>query len=229
MSNHTLLLPAVMAVAELAGAAMFVTVKDDARRALLSCFGLGFAVFIVVADILPDAVTGNPLEWLVVAAGLVAGAALMLRAGRGGAGVGNAAAIAGMALHNVCEGIVLAAAGPAVSALVFVGAVAHKLPEGMVVFSLADGQSPRRRWALAAAVALLIPVGTAVVVPEGLQQSLLAFAAGIMLVVLSKALMLLVVPGLRGGMDLLPVPRQFTAAGAATAGVVLAGLSCLVV
>lgn len=225
MTTSSLLFPAVMAAAELAGAAIFVATKDNVRRAVLSCFGLGFAICIVLADIVPDATEDYSAGWLFLAAGFLIGVVLMFGAGERRSNVGRAAGLAGMGLHNICEGIVLAAAGPAASALVLVGAVAHKLPEGMVVFSLADRLSIGRRWVVAVLLSLLIPIGTFVAVPEGIQQPVLAFAAGILLVVLAKSLMLFV-----------PVGRQETAlltrralAATTASGAVLAGLTCLVI
>nr|WP_294504437.1 hypothetical protein [uncultured Rhodopila sp.] len=225
MTNSSLLFPAVMAAAELAGAGIFVATKDNVRRAVLSCFGLGFATCIVLADIVPDAIEDYSTGWLFLAAGFVAGVALMFGAGERRSGVGRAAAIAGMGLHNICEGIVMAAAGPAASAFVLAGAVAHKLPEGMVVFSLADRLSVARRWVVAVVLSLLIPIGTLVAVPAGIQQPVLAFAAGILLVVLTKSLMLFAPIGRREAVLL----TGRTLAATTASGAVLAGLTCLVV
>jgi hypothetical protein len=145
---------------------------------------------IVVADIVPDATADYSLGWLFLAAGFVIGVALMAGAGERRTKIGSAAAIAGMGLHNICEGIVMAAAGPAASLLVLAGAVAHKLPEGMVVFSRADRLSIGRRWAVAVLLSLLIPIGTIVALPESIQQPGMGFAAGVLVVILAKSLML---------------------------------------
>ena len=225
MIHGSLLFAAVMAAAELAGAAIFVATTDGLRRATLSCFGLGFALCIVLADIIPDATEDYSLGWLALAAGFLAGVVLMFRAGARGSGAGTAAALGGMGLHNICEGIVLAAAAPAASALVLIGAIAHKLPEGMVVFSLADRLSIGRRWAVAVLLSLLIPLGTGVVLPENIQKPALAFAAGMMLVVLVKSLMLLAPIGRKQAALL--TGRRLAATTAS--GAALAGLTCLVV
>jgi ZIP family zinc transporter len=153
-----------MAVAELAGAAIFVATEDNVRRAALSCFGLGFAICIVLADIVPDATEDYSPGWLFLAAGFLIGLALMFSAGERRPNAGRAAAIAGMALYNICEGIVIVSAGPAASVLVPIGADAHKLPEGMVVFSLADRLSIGRRWlvavlVLATSLMMFAPIG----------------------------------------------------------------------
>ncbi len=225
MIHGSLLFAAVMAAAELIGAAIFVATADGVRRAALSCFGLGFAICIVLADIIPDATEDYSLGWLALAAGFVAGVVLMFKAGERGSGAGTTAALGGMGLHNICEGIVLATAAPTASVLVLGGAIAHKLPEGMVVFSLADRLSIGRRWAVAGALSLLIPVGTAVVLPENIQKPALAFAAGVMLVVLVKSLMLLAPGGRKHAAVLTGRRLAATTAG----GAVLAGLTCLVV
>ncbi len=225
MTNSPLLFPAVMAVAELAGAAVFVATKDTVRRAALSCFGLGFAVCIVLADIIPDATEDYAAGWLLLAAGAAIGVLLLFSGGQRGSNAGNAAAIAGMGLHNICEGIVMASAGPTASVLVLVGAVAHKLPEGMVVFSLAERLSIGRRWAVAVLLSLLIPIGTMVVVPASVQQPVLAFAAGILFVVLTRSLIMFAPIGRQ---EATLLTRKALAATAAS-GAVLAGLTCLIV
>lgn len=222
MSNNLLMLPAIMAVAELAGTAIFAASSENAaRRVLLTCFGLGFALFMVLADLVPDAVEHNPSGWLLLAAGVAGGTALTFKAGQGRAGAGKAAAIGAMALHNVCEGMMLAAGAPALSGLMALGAVAHKLPEGMVVFSLAERTGNAGRWAIAAASALLIPLGAWLTLPPALAQSLLAFAGGVLFVVLFKAL--LRAAGLR------QAATRGAAAAATAIGAALAGLSTLVV
>lgn len=222
---NPLWLAAIMAAAELAGAAIYASSTDVVRRASLSCFGLGFAICIVLTDIIPDATEDYSIGWLVLALGILVGVALMFKAGERGSNAGRTAAIAGMGLHNICEGIVLAAAGPTASALVLVGAVAHKLPEGMVVFSLADRLSIGRRWIVAAALALLIPVGTAVTLPEDIQKPALAFAAGVLLIVLVRSLMMFATAGRQ---EVALLTRRALAATTA-AGAAVAGLTCLVI
>jgi len=226
MNTETLILTAIMAVAELGGAALFIATKDGVRRAILACFGLGFALCIVIADIIPDATENNPWGWGLIAVGAVLAGALMFKAGQRGSGIGNGAAIAGMGLHNLCEGIVLAASGPLLTPLVFVGAVAHKLPEGMVVFSLADRLSLGARWVLAALLSLLIPLGLMISLPEEIEQGVLPLAAGVLLVVLAKALAL---TALGSNSARAVNPGRRAAAGAAMAGAVVAGLTCLVI
>ncbi len=222
MSNNLLILPAIMAVADLAGTAIFAASGEStARRVLLTYFGLGFALLMVLADLVPDAVEHNPSGWPLLAAGVAVGAALTFKAGHGRGGAGKAAAIGAMALHNLCEGMMLAVGAPALSALMALGAIAHKLPEGMVVFSLAERAGTAGRWAAATASALLIPLGAWVALPPALEQSLLAFAGGVLFVVLFKELVQ--AAGLRQG------ATRGAAAAATAIGAALAGLSTLVV
>ncbi|MDR3518146.1 MAG: hypothetical protein P4M00_20295 [Azospirillaceae bacterium] len=221
----TFTLPVIMALAELVGALLFVALRRGPRQTLLTCFGLGFALCIVIIDVIPDATEDYLPGWIVLAAGVAVGAALMFRSGARGAAVGNTGAIAGMGLHNICEGIVLAAAGPAISPLIFAAAVAHKLPEGMVVFSLADRLSIGKRWILAGALSLLIPLGTQITVPEDIQKPVLAFAAGVLAMALVKALAVMVA----SGRPIDAGASRGTITAAAAGGAVLAGMTCLVI
>ncbi len=225
MINSMLVLPVVMALAELVGAALYVASPQGPIRNIVSCFGLGFALCIVLIDVTPDATEDYLAGWLFLAVGAAIGAVLMFKGGRDGATAGNTGAIAGMGLHNICEGIVLAAAGPAISPLIFAAAVAHKLPEGMVVFSLADRLPMARRWLLAIGLSLLIPLGTVIDFPEGIKKPLLALAAGVLALALTKALT--VMYGL-GNPAAATADRRAIAAAAA-GGAVVAGLTCLVI
>jgi zinc transporter ZupT len=225
MTNDISSLSIVMAVAELAGAAAFIATQNTARRTLLSCFGLGFALFIVLVDIVPDAVEDNPWGWPLSAIGIAVGASLMLNAGRRGAGIGKGLAIVGMGLHNLGEGIVLSA-GSVISLPLFLAAIAHKLPEGMLVFSLAERLSARARWVILLALAALIPLAAMVPLPKEVMQPALAFAAGILGVVFVRSLVSLVASDREptGG-----APSRSAAAMATAAGAALAGLTCLVI
>jgi len=225
MTNSISFLSVVMAVAELAGAAIFVMTKDSLQRAVLSCFGLGFVICIALADIIPDATENYPQGWLLLAIGLMVGIALMFKKSERGSSAANTASVIGMGLHNLCEGIVLATAGPMASTLMLAGAVAHKLPEGVVVFSLTERLSVVWRWAVTALFSLLIPIGTSLVLPENVQKPALALSVGILLVVLLKSLMLFVAIGHQRT----AVLTRRTVSVAAAGGAVLAGLTCLVV
>ncbi len=225
MINSPLLLPVVMALAELVGAAFYVASPQGPTRNIVACFGLGFALCIVLIDVTPDATEDYLAGWAFLALGSAVGAVLMFKGGRLGAEAGNTGAIVGMGLHNICEGIVLAAAGPAVSPLIFTAAVAHKLPEGMVVFSLADRLPMAGRWLLAVGLSLLIPIGTVVDFPEEIKKPLLAFAAGVLALALTKALSVMF--GL--GNPAAAAADRRAVAGAVTGGAVVAGLTCLVI
>jgi hypothetical protein len=95
----------------------------------------------------------------------------------------------------------------------------------MVVFSLAERLSIGRRWAVAVLLSLLIPAGTMVVLPESVQQPVLAFAAGVLFVVLTRSLMMFAPIGRQEAVLLTGKALAATAAS----GAVLAGLTCLVV
>jgi len=225
MSSSSIVLPVVMAAAELLGAAIFATSKSSLRRTILSCFGLGFAACIVLVDVIPDATGGHPFAYLTVALGVAVGLALLSQAGKHALSVGSAAAIAGMGLHNVCEGFVLAVAGPAMSSLVLVGAVAHKLPEGMLVFSLTNRLSSGKRWSLTAALSLLVPLGTMLTLSNVIQKPMPALAAGVLLAVLGSSLVRAIQASC---LDATLLTRRAVTAAIA-GGAVLAGLTCLVI
>jgi zinc transporter ZupT len=93
-----------------------------------------------------------------------------------------------MALHNLGEGILFAAITGPVSFLLVAGALLHKLPEGMATFAMLEGVKEKTRFALAAAVGLMIPLGALVNLPNGLQQSLMALMSGMILVAVSTAI-----------------------------------------
>ena len=220
----SLILPAVMALAEIAGTVIYLASPQGSVRNLVASFGLGFALCIVLADIVPDATEDYLAGYGFLAAGAALGAPLMFALGRYGAAAGKSGALIGMGLHNVGEGVVLAAAGPAFSPLIVTAAVAHKLPEGMVVFALAERLSAPWRWALALGLSLLIPIGARLSIPEGFDKPALAFAAGVLALALIKALTVMFglgVPAAAGRRDAL--------AAATTGGAVLAGLTCLVI
>ena len=178
MFTNTAFISVLMAVAEIIGAVTFVMTRDTAKRIVLSCFGLGFGLAIVLFDIIPDATTDNPSGWLLLAVGVALGALLMFKAGARGSRTGSLAAVGGMALHNLSEGIMVAAMGPAAGPIVLVGAVVHKLPEGMVALSLMRDFPSRVKATGTLLLAGIIPLGAVITIPERIQQPLLAIAAG---------------------------------------------------
>ncbi|MBU2857879.1 hypothetical protein HF289_13715, partial [Acidithiobacillus ferrooxidans] len=72
----------------------------------------------------------------------------------------------------------------------------------------------------------IIPLGAVITIPERIQQPLLAIAAGVLFLVLSKALVLVVSGGTHRTATA-GTPAGAKVAGATIAGMVFAGLSCL--
>jgi zinc transporter ZupT len=77
--------------------------------------------------------------------------------------------------------------GP-ISPLLVVGALLHKLPEGMATYALLDGTKEKRRFAFAALVGLMIPVGALLRMPQSLQQPVMALLSGMILFAVSTAI-----------------------------------------
>jgi hypothetical protein len=182
----------ILAVAEVAGAYLFFAAKSAAWRRVLSAFGLGFAAAIVIFDILPDATEHFVAGYGLAAAGALATLAIWLAASRArGPAVGgpiNAVAVAGMALHNFGEGVVLAAMMGPLSFLFAAGVLLHKLPEGMATFAMMGGEKDRRRLLWSAAVALAIPLGVLARMPAWLEQPIMSTLAGMILVAISTTI-----------------------------------------
>ena len=182
----------ILAVAEAAGAYWFFKTKSTGLRVLMTSFGFGFAFAIVLFDLLPDATEhyamGYPL--------FVLGALIMFGVWRFGKhksknvsmnGSGSVA-VAGMALHNLGEGILFTSITGPISFLLVLGALLHKLPEGMATFAMLEGVKEKTRFALSAAVGLMIPLGALVHFTNGLQQPLMALMSGMILVAVSTAI-----------------------------------------
>jgi ZIP family zinc transporter len=182
----------ILAVTEAAGAYWFFKTKSASLRMLMTSFGFGFALAIVLFDLLPDATEHYAMGYPLFALG----ALIMLgvwhigkRHARNAATNGTGSvAVAGMALHNLGEGILLAAMTGPVSFLLVVGALLHKLPEGMATFALLEGVKEKTRFALAASVGLMIPLGALLRIPSSFQQPVMALLAGMILVAVSTAI-----------------------------------------
>ena len=214
----------ILAVAEAAGAYWFFKTQNAAIRMLMASFGFGFAIAIVLFDLLPDATEhfamGYPLFAL--------GALIMLgtrqlgerRSKNASANGTGSVAVAGMALHNLGEGILLATMTGPLSFLFFAGAILHKLPEGTATFALLDGVKEKTRFALAAAVGLMIPLGAVMRIPSGIQQPVMALLAGMILVAVSGAIVEQTVRSLA------PVLRLRISAYAV--GALIGGVSCMI-
>jgi hypothetical protein len=182
----------ILAAAEMAGAYWFFKTKNAGLRVLMTSFGFGFAFAIVLFDLLPDATEHYAMGYPLFALG----ALIMFGVWRFGKqksrnvstnGSGSVA-VAGMALHNLGEGILFAAMTGPISSLFIAGALLHKLPEGMATFAMLEGVKEKTRFALAAAVGLMIPLGALVRFPNGLQQPLMALMSGMILVAVSTAI-----------------------------------------
>jgi zinc transporter ZupT len=182
----------ILAVAEAAGAYWFFKTKSAGLRVLMTSFGFGFAFAIVLFDLLPDATEHYPMGYPLFALGGLAmfgvwryGKQKSRNASTNGSG---SVAVAGMALHNLGEGILFAAMTGPISFLLVAGALLHKLPEGMATFAMLEGVKEKTRVALAAAVGLMIPLGALVHFSNGLQQPVMALLSGMILVAVSTAI-----------------------------------------
>jgi ZIP family zinc transporter len=177
----------ILAVAEAGGAYWFLKTKKAGLQTLMTSFGLGFAVAIVLFDLLPDSTEHFKMGYVL----FTMGAAVMILVsslGKHANAKGSSVAVTGMALHNLGEGILLAAMTGPISFTLFAGALLHKLPEGMATFALLNGVKQKTRFALAALVGLMIPLGTVLSIPTYLQQPVMALLSGMILVAVSKAL-----------------------------------------
>jgi ZIP family zinc transporter len=185
MMNPTVAASLIFAVAEAAGAWFYHKTESPKWRGLLSAFGLGFAATIVLFDVLPDATEHYSEGYLLAACAAVTTFVIWKRLHRvnenqTGASV-NAMAVGGMAVHNFAEGAILASLTGPLSALFMVGALLHKLPEGMATYTLLGGTKRKRNLAIAMGSALLIPMGVLVRIPAGIAQPVMAIMAGVIL------------------------------------------------
>ena len=172
----------VMALAEVSGALIFLKTKSTVKRVSLACFGLGFAAMIVLMDILPEATDGYPYGFLMC----VLGGLLVYWIDRYGRSIGGYAAVSGMGVHNLCEGIILTALGSGISPVVAAALLLHKFPEGVVSLSLL--KNSKYRMSIVAFISLLIPLGAFVAVPGYIEHPVLAFGSGVILFVVSSSL-----------------------------------------
>lgn len=212
-----LLATVLFVCAELLGAVIFLVTKESKKRMFLSCLGLGFAFAIAIGDIIPDASENFKYAYVLV----VLGVAAMFAISNLGKFVGNYSAVLGMGFHNFCEGVVLTAM--AVNPLMLVGLVLHKVPEGMVTFSLLDGKKDKTRFAISALMALLIPVGALVPIPEAVAQPISAFVAGVILYVVSNSMLKIVSDNVKNDTSV-----RSKIATVALVGAMIGTVSCLV-
>ena len=187
----------------------------------MTSFGLGFAVAIVLFDLLPDSTEHFAMGYALFAVGAAVMLGVSMLSKQSSAKGSGSVAVTGMALHNLGEGILLAAMSGPISFMLFAGALLHKLPEGMATFALLDGAKEKTRFALAAAVGLMIPLGAVLRIPTSLQQPVMAMLAGMILVSVSKALF----EHTAKNLDAMP-KLQF--AMPCLVGAVIGGVSCLI-
>ncbi|HEY8805322.1 MAG TPA: hypothetical protein VIM42_09510 [Clostridium sp.] len=206
-------------VAELLGALICLKTKGTIKRMIMSCIGLGFLFAIVFSDILPDATKNFSYGYLVCILGVLC----MCLVGTNRKNIGNYTAVAGMGFHNFCEGIILTSIG-SISPILIVGLVLHKLPEGMVTFSLLDGIKDRTRFIIASVIALLIPLGALILIPESIAQPLTAFAAGVIIYASVSSFKKIIVMHYETSESLRTMIAVATFAGA-----IAGGISCLIV
>lgn len=173
-------------IIEIVGAVLYLVWKNSVTRTLFSVFSLSFMFVVVFMDLLPD--TGMYSHFDITHISLfIVGLASIYAINAVGRYLGNYAAVAGLGFHNLCEGVEIAAIS-ALSPMVLLGFLLHKLPEGMVSFSLMDGVKDTKRFIASVIVALLIPVGALIPVPETLSQSVMAYGAGVITMVVIRSI-----------------------------------------
>ena len=186
MENY--LVVAAFVVAELLGTIIYFKTEDSAKRMLLTCLGLGFAIVVVLLDIIPDATEDFASGYWLVAIGFIA----MLVLGFFTKKVGKYSAVTGLAIHNFAEGVIISTVFGPISLILAVGAILHKMPEGMVSFSLLEGLNDRTRFAIAALISLLIPIGAIVPISESITKPFMALSAGVILFVVGSLLVTII-------------------------------------
>lgn len=219
---------AAFVIAELLGTLVYFKTEDSVKRTLLTCMGLGFAIAVVLLDIIPDATEDFASGYWLVAIGFIA----MLVLGFFTKRAGKYSAVAGLAIHNFAEGVIVSTVFGPISPILAVGAVLHKMPEGMVSFSLLEGLKDRTRFAIAALIALLIPVGSIVPISESITKPLMAISAGVILCVVGSLLFAIISEYYKPEIVKGPVGESnklnFTKLSAMVVfGVVIAWVSCL--
>jgi ZIP family zinc transporter len=225
MDTKLSLLVIVLVIAELTGAFIFYKTKDAVKRTLLSCLGLGFALAIVLMDVLPDATEDFSIGFIIFGLGII----VMFGITKFAKKAGGYTSVVGMGFHNFCEGVVLKTLCSTMSPLLLVGAVLHKLPEGMATFALLDGVKDKTRFILSSMVGLLIPIGAFVVIPEEIDQPIMSFVAGVILFTVSKAIFMVVSNEFKSRNNesaSLSIPKM---ASVLVTGMVVGGISCLLV
>ncbi|VBB09550.1 zinc/iron permease [Lucifera butyrica] len=210
----------IMVLAELGGALIFLKTKDTFRRIFLSCLGLGFAYAIVFSDIIPDATEHyseiSPVFWVCILSGMFCAYGIE----KYGKYAGKYTAFLGFSFHNFCEGVVLTTA-TLLSPILMLGLILHKLPEGMVSVSFLEGMKDKTKVLAVFLSALLIPIGALLPIPENVAQPITAFAAGVILSIVSISMKIIISESV-----------EFSRIKISTAmviGAIIGGASCLIV
>jgi ZIP family zinc transporter len=211
----------LLTIAEIFGALAFFFTHNTTARKVMTSFGLGFAIAIVLFDMLPDSTEHFAFGYALFAMGIALMTAITVALRKTPASHSNTIAVAGMAMHNFGEGALLSATTGPVSALFALGAVLHKLPEGMATYSLLGSMKEKMRFTLSIAAALMIPLGMAIHLPESVQQPLMSVLAGMILVSISATIL----SGRRS--ELIFAPRWQRIAPYA-AGAAIGAISCLI-
>ncbi|WP_297425466.1 hypothetical protein [Clostridium sp.] len=225
MDIKLIILILILVIAELTGAFIFYKTKNSIRRITLSCLGLGFAFAIVLMDILPDSTENFSLGFIICGIGII----VMFSITKFLKKAGSYTSVVGMGFHNFCEGVVLKTLCSTMSPLILVGAVLHKLPEGMATFALLDGVKDKTRFIMSSIVGLLIPIGALIVIPEEIDQPIMSFVAGIILFTVSRAIFIVVSDAYKSRNNenaKLSMPKM---ASVLATGMVIGGISCLLV
>jgi Predicted divalent heavy-metal cations transporter len=146
-------------------------------------------MFIVVfMDLLPDAGMYEHVDFTHISL-FAAGAAGIYLISKLNKYLGNYAAVAGLGFHNLCEGVEIAAIS-SLSPLVAAGFLLHKLPEGMVTFSMLKGLKDAQRFGYSLLVALLIPLGALIPIAESVNQYVMSLGSGVIVMVVVKSIIL---------------------------------------
>jgi ZIP family zinc transporter len=214
---------AMATVAELLGAIVFFKTAKSSTRLFLSCLGLGFIIMVIIMDILPDVDLYCPKRLPMGIACCLAGAALAFCIEHLGKRWGNLAATAGIGFHNFGEGVIIAGMS-ALSPILVIGFLLHKVPEGMVSFSLLEGYRDRTRFLIAAGVALLIPLGALLPIPAGVQRPVMTLGVGVIFFVVCRLVGRIIADNNK---SMRPVLWKY--AFAAFTGAVVGGVSCVLV
>ncbi len=184
MNNHTISIAIIMTLAEIIGAYICLKNKEVLNRILLTSLGLGFTYIIVFMDILPDALEHYSIGAIICILGIL----FMYLIDKYANYVGGYAAVLGMGFHDFCEGAILTMLATSLSPITILAFIFHKVPEGIISFSLLEKINDNMKILVVVLISILIPLGTFISIPESIEQPVLAFISGVILFVISKSL-----------------------------------------